>query len=196
VAVQLYADLLAVAQEYTCPCIMLTNRTSFAGTDTTANTITMLLYFLSSNPPAYIRLRKEIDGATAAGLLSKPMKDSEIRQMPYMQACIREALRLMPPLQSTHFYKAAPPGGDTVCGYHVPHGARVATNSTMYTIGRLESFWGDDAEEFRPERWFETDEGRRQAMLTRTDLVFGHGQFACVGKVIAWMEISKTVAEV
>ncbi|KAK0611729.1 cytochrome P450 [Immersiella caudata] len=167
----------------------------FAGTDTTSNTITMVIYHLVTNPRAYKRLQKELDDATAAGRLSTPVKDSEVRQLEYLQACIREALRLMPPTTSTHFYKAAPLEGDTLCGSRLPFGTRMPTSPLIYTLGRMKSFWGEDVEQFRPERWIEADEERRQAMVTRVELVFGHGQFACLGKVLAWMEISKTVSE-
>ncbi|KAK0648973.1 cytochrome P450 [Cercophora newfieldiana] len=125
---------------------------SFAGTDTTMNTISMLVYHAVTNPRVYRRLQKEIDDANAAGLLSSPVKDSEIRQLSYLQACIRETLRIMPPIINTHFYKAAPVGGDTLCGYKVPYGVRVPTSPVMYAVGRDKSFWGDDADEFRPER--------------------------------------------
>ncbi|KAK4445614.1 cytochrome P450 [Podospora aff. communis PSN243] len=167
----------------------------FAGTDTTSNTIAMLIYHVVTNPRVYKRLQKELDDATAAGRLGTPVKDSEVRQLEFLQACIRETFRLMPPITSTHFYKAAPAEGDTLCGYRVPFGTRVPTSPVMYTLGRNKSFWGDDFEQFRPERWIEADEERKQAMVTRVELIFGHGQFACLGKALAWMEISKTASE-
>ncbi|KAK3346974.1 cytochrome P450 [Lasiosphaeria hispida] len=168
----------------------------FAGTDTTASSITMTLLYLLATPSAYRKLQKEIGDGIAKGLVSSPIQDVEARQMPYLQACIREGLRLMPPLATGAFYKAVPEGGDTVCGHYLPPGTRVATGSMVYAMGRSKAFWGGDADVFRPDRWLEADEDRRLAMTMTVDLAFGHGQFGCLGKAIAFMELSKAVAEI
>ncbi|KAK5661831.1 hypothetical protein OQA88_9934 [Cercophora sp. LCS_1] len=165
----------------------------FAGTDTTASVVTLCLLYLVTNPTAYRKLQSELD---AASLSTPILSDAEARSLPYLQACIRETLRLTPPLSSGAFYKEVPPAGDTLCGVFVPGGVRVGTNASMYAVGRDGTFWGVDAEVFRPGRWIEADDGLRAAMQTRVDLVFGHGQFVCMGKAIALMEVGKAVAEV
>lgn len=167
----------------------------FAGTDTTANAICLTLLFLLTNPHAYRKLQEELEAAEAAGLISAPIRDAEARQLPYLQACMRESLRLMPPLASGAFYKAVPPNGDTVCGHFLPPGTRVATGNVVYATGRMKRFWGEDADAFRPERWIEADAPRREAMTAMGDLIFGHGQFGCLGKQIALMEVGKSIPE-
>lgn len=44
----------------------------------------MFIYHVITNPRVYKRLQKELDDATASGLLSTPVKDAEIRQLPYL----------------------------------------------------------------------------------------------------------------
>ncbi|KAK0724211.1 cytochrome P450, partial [Lasiosphaeris hirsuta] len=94
------------------------------------------------------------------------------------------------------FYKAVPEDGDTILGHYLPPGTRVATGSIVYAMGRSKTFWGEDADVFRPDRWLEADEHKRLAMNMTVDLAFGHGQFGCLGKAIAYMELSKAVAEI
>lgn len=135
----------------------------------------------------------------AQGRASRPViTDAEAKALPYLQACVREVLRLMPPLTSGGFYKAVPRGGDTVCGRYLPYGTRINTSGVVFATGRNREFWGDDADHFHPDRWLDPtlDEDRRQAMIKMVDLAFGYGQFACLGKAFALMEIGKAVAEV
>ena len=49
-----------------------------------------------------------------------------------------------------------PEGGITVCGHYFPEGAVLSVPS--YTIHRDPRVWGEDVEEYRPERWFDGDQ--------------------------------------
>jgi len=104
----------------------------------------------------------------------------------------------MAPLTSGGFYKAVPRGGDTVCGRFLPYGTRINTSGILYTLGRDKRLWGEDADHFYPDRWLdpELSEEKKQVMIKTVDLAFGYGQFACLGKQFALMEIGKAVAEV
>jgi cytochrome P450 len=97
-------------------------------------------------------------------------------------------------------YKEVPAAGDALCGYALPAGTLVATGCAMWQGSRDAGFWGADAGCFRPERWLEVggdgDVGRLAAMHRRVELGFGSGQFVCVGRGIAVVELGKGVAEV
>ncbi|KAK2029101.1 cytochrome P450 [Colletotrichum zoysiae] len=169
---------------------------TIAGSDTTATAIRMILLSLLSNPPAFAALRAEIDSAITKRIISSPIKDSESRYMPYLQAVIREGLRLYPP--STGIVsKEVPVGGDVVHGLRLPAGTQLGEN--ICSIGRSKEVFGPDAHLFRPERWIEaameTDEERYRAMMATTDLVFGYGKFYCMGRNIALMELNKIFVE-
>ncbi len=152
------------------------------------------LMHLINSPTAYAKLKAEIDGA--AGTVPAPpavIPDAAARELPYLQAVIREGLRLWPPGNGLA-PKLVPAGGETLCGLFLPAGTNMGQN--MYGIARLKSFWGDDADAFLPERWLGVEPERLKEMQGVVDLVVGHGKFLCLGKTIALMELNKVFVEV
>ena len=165
-----------------------------AGSDTSATTIRIVLLNLLASPRAYLRLRIEIDDAIAAGKISSPVKNTEGRDLPYLQAVIKEALRLRPPAAGP-FFKEVPPGGDVINGIFVPGGTQIG--SSPFGIHHSKERFGKDAEHFRPERWLdETDPDRLAIMNNTVDLVFHYGKYQCLGKPVALMEFNKLFVEV
>lgn len=59
------------------------------------------------------------------GIVSSPMIDSEARQLPYLQAVIREGICTKSPADGA-FFKTVPPGGDVINGFFVAEGRRLA----------------------------------------------------------------------
>jgi cytochrome P450 len=98
-----------------------------AGSDTSATTIRAAMLHLLANPPAYKRLQTEIDDGIKSGMISSPIKDTEARQLPYLQAVIKEGLRILPPATGVMF-RMVPPGGDIVAGKFVPAGTQIGTS--------------------------------------------------------------------
>lgn len=90
--------------------------------------------------------------------------------------------------------KVVPKGGATILGQYVPGGTAIGTN--LSAITRSTKLFGPDAELYRPERLMELDDKRRKQMERDIELAFGYGQWMCVGKSIALMEINKVVFEV
>lgn len=68
----------------------------FAGSDTTAASMRAIIYYLCRNPEAHEKLLTEIDGADRDGKLSDPVTFAEAQEMKYLQAVIKEALRMHP----------------------------------------------------------------------------------------------------
>jgi cytochrome P450 len=120
-----------------------------------------------------------------------------VKQMPYLQAVIRESLRICPPVVNIA-PRDIPPGGDTVLvngkevflpgGAHIGYSAMAMHHST--------DVYGEDAKTFRPERWFEPDAERLAAMTRTNELIFGHAKWQCLGKQVAQIEMGKVVFEV
>lgn len=70
------------------------------------------------------RLKAEIDEAVDSGSLSSPVQDHEARALPYLQACIKEGLRMFPPIAGP-LDKEVPPGGDMFNGVFLPGGTNI-----------------------------------------------------------------------
>lgn len=151
------------------------------------------LLHLMANNVAYNRLRSEIDTGIADGTISSPISDSEARKLPYLQACIREGLRIWPPVTGM-MSKTVPKGGDTLNGVFVPGGTDVGY--CAWGLQRIKSVYGDDAETFRPERWLDVDEEKFKEMKSLQELVFVYGKWQCPGKDVAAIELNKVFVEV
>lgn len=162
-----------------------------AGSDTSAGSIRTALYHLMTHPRVLERLRQEIDSRD----LSFPIvKDAETREMPYLYAIIRENHRLLPPAPGTA-PKVCPPKGDTFNGVYIPPNTEVGIS--WYGLLRRKDLWGDDSDEFRPERFLGGASPdvlhEREAVV---EMVFGHGRFKCLGRTIAFLEVPKVLVEV
>ncbi|KAI1381837.1 cytochrome P450 [Hypoxylon crocopeplum] len=163
-----------------------------AGTDSTATGIRMTLLLLVTNPTAYSKLQSEIDDAILRGKASSPIRDAEARQLPYLQAVIKEGLRAFPVVTAT-FFKKVPKGGDVISGYFVPEDTEVGHN--VLGIMRAKKYWGNDADVFRPERWLEADDETSEMMTRVIETLWGSGRYKCLGRAIAQMELNKVFVE-
>jgi cytochrome P450 len=164
-----------------------------AGGDTSAGAIRTVMLNLLTHPVSYRKLRAEMEEGIATGKISLPIKDAEARQMPYLQAVIKEALRLMPPASGA-FYKEVPPAGDMINGMFIPGGTQIG--SSPLGIHCSKKIFGGDADHFRPERWIEATPDKFAEMSSTVDLVFHYGKYQCLGRNVALMEFNKVFVEV
>ena len=152
---------------------------SQAGSDTTSIAMVAVFYYLMKNPSALQKLHAEIDAAAKAGALSSPhIKYSDAVKLPYLNACIKESMRLHPPL-GTSMPRHVPAGGAELAGAFFPAGVKVGVNAAVVQYDK--DVFGDDAEAFRPERWLTTHDKAQLAQMERTMLVFGAGKRTCIG---------------
>lgn len=113
--------------------------------------------------------------------------------MPYLQAVIKEGLRIFPPVTGL-MSKEVPPGGDMLNGKFIPPGTKIGY--CAWGIFRNVKTWGADSGVFRPERWLEgSPENIREKELA-LELVFAHGRWQCLGKNVALIELNKVFVEV
>lgn len=147
------------------------------------------MLYINSSPHILSTLLAEIETFTP----STPISDSEARKMPYLQALIKEALRIWPPVTGLSS-KKVPKGGDTLNGFFVPGGTYIGY--AAWGLFRSKEIWGEDANLFRPERWLIEDKARLRDMDTVWDLIFSHGKWQCLGKSVALIELNKIVVEV
>jgi len=161
-----------------------------AGSDTTGVTLSAIFYYLFKFPATFYRLRKEIDDAAMAGKASEPISFKEAQELPYLQAVIKEGLR-MHPATGLPLMRLVPAGGATISGRHFPEKSTVGVNA--WVAHRNSSVYGPDADSWRPERWLEFEMQGRGAEVERYFFSFGQGTRTCIGKNISMLEISKLV---
>jgi cytochrome P450 len=159
----------------------------WAGSDTTAIALTSIFYHLHRFPVTLDKLRDEIDHAFATGQLSYPLRFADCIKLPYLHAVVREAMRVHPSL-GTGLPRIVPEGGATICGRPFPAGYGVIMNQCAVHFDR--GIFGDDAEEFIPERWIRDGEAKA-ATMERHILQFGYGPRICIGKWITMVEMYK-----
>lgn len=91
-----------------------------AGSDSTALSLSTIIYYIYQSPRVLERIRKEID---SVGLTSTPTFQI-VQQMPYLQAVIKESLR-MNPATGFPLWREIPKGGAVVSGQFFPEGVYI-----------------------------------------------------------------------
>ncbi|KAH7053460.1 pisatin demethylase [Macrophomina phaseolina] len=161
-----------------------------AGSDTTAITLSAIMYYLLRNPDVLRELRNELDTKAAAGEINDPITYTQAQGCTYLQAVLKEALRLHPIGQP--IMRRVPAGGAVIAGTWFPEGAEVGVNP--WVAHRNKDVFGQDAEVFRPERWLEADK-EQAGKMEGYFLAFGYGSRSCIGKHISLLEISKVIPQ-
>lgn len=104
-----------------------------AGSDTTATSLSGILYHLLKNPQALQRLRQEIEETDTEISDSRTVSWAQSQKMPYLQAVIKEALRLHTAV-ALPMERVVPQGGAEICGHYFPGGVR---DSYIYRFQEL-----------------------------------------------------------
>ncbi|KAL2511361.1 Cytochrome [Abeliophyllum distichum] len=129
-----------------------------AGKDTTANTLSWFFYMLCKNPIIQEKIAKELSKIISSTPWNESstvddfvecITDEALEEMQYLHAALTETLRL---------YPAVPVDGRcTETDDTLPDGFKLKKGDGVYymayAMGRMSYIWGDDAEDFRPERW-------------------------------------------
>lgn len=165
------------------------------GSDTTAIALRELVYRFLTNPDTLSIFLEEIQAALSArgtdGDLDAPITFREGQNMPYFQACLKECLHVHPPLGQM-LPRVVPEGGVVLCGKFLPAGTIVG--SYAWTVSRDQNLFGEDADEYRPQRWLSVDPETAKRM-ENASLTFGGGPPVCIGKNIALLEVNKFIPE-
>uniref|UniRef100_A0A0V0ICR2 Putative ovule protein n=1 Tax=Solanum chacoense TaxID=4108 RepID=A0A0V0ICR2_SOLCH len=162
-----------------------------AGKDTTATTLSWFIYVLCKYPRVQEKVAQEIKEATAEKEDATDITDfaanvseDALEKMQYLHAALTETLRL---------YPAVPVDGkicfsdDTLPdGFSVNKGDMVSYQP--YAMGRMKFIWGDDAEEYKPERWLDGG-GFFKPESPFKFTAFQAGPRICLGKEFAFRQM-------
>lgn len=164
--------------------LTLMSLSSVAGSETTASLLSGMTMWLMKTPHAYKKLTEEIRTTFAT---AEDMHFLQLQDMPYMNACIDEALRIFPPLP-TGLARTVPAGGDTVAGEFLPGGTIVSVYGWAATHSPHNFF---RPQEYIPERWLDAKYAGENKEASQP---FSLGPRGCIGKHLSYMELRLILA--
>lgn len=169
-----------------------------AGRDTTSTGLTWFFWLISSRPHIQETIRREIllvMGNRNSGTVEPEdqwvvFDFEELKGMHYLHAALCESMRLWPPVPVDT--KVAAKDDVLPDGTVVPQGWFMTYS--IYSMGRMESIWGKDFMDFRPERWLKDGEFVGESPYKFS--VFQAGPRICLGKEMAFIQMKSIVASV
>ncbi|EKM50335.1 uncharacterized protein PHACADRAFT_201174 [Phanerochaete carnosa HHB-10118-sp] len=173
-----------------------------AGADTTSSALSHLWALLLREPAYFERLRKEVDEAFSGADNIDFVKQAK---MPYLNACLNETLRLLPPLLSGIQRRVERGSGGKMVGpYYIPEDTQISLVS--YAIHRSIDSFSPLPETFWPDRWLAQEEYTLPSgelipaddVHTNRDafMAFSQGPAVCAGKNVALAEMRAVVCAV
>ncbi|KAK2614000.1 hypothetical protein N8I77_000862 [Diaporthe amygdali] len=161
-----------------------------AGSDTVSAGLQSFVYHLLRLPNGWQRVRDEIREAQRQGRCGgEVVSSNDAAQLPYLQASIKEAMRVHSPI-SAGLPRVAPKGGVTIGSTHFPQGVTLTVNPSV--IHTSKEIWGPDAREFNPDRWLRPDAAEKEKCF----IPWGAGYASCPGQHAARLQLSKIAATV
>ncbi|KAF2112717.1 cytochrome P450 [Lophiotrema nucula] len=165
---------------------------TIAGSETTATTLCGAMTYLVADETKLRTLEKELRDTFGT---REQMYLEALQNLPYLNAVLREALRLCPAVPYM-LPRRIPKGGDTVCGYWLPEGMCVSIQA--WTMNR-DSTYFHRALDFNPERWLpeaSTNEKSPYFHHQRQNIQpFSIGARNCLGQNLAWAEMRTILAK-
>ncbi|KAI5425629.1 hypothetical protein KIW84_031445 [Lathyrus oleraceus] len=151
-----------------------------AGSETTSSTIEWAMTELLCNRECMLKVKTELNSVVGG---AKDVEESDIEKLPYLQAVVKESLRLHPPIPLLVPRKAVQE--TEFMGYLIPKDTQVFVNA--WAIGRDPDVW-EEPLVFKPERFWDSD-----SKSYKTDykgqhyefIPFGAGRRMCAGVPLA-----------
>ncbi|KAL8656290.1 MAG: hypothetical protein Q9226_002719, partial [Calogaya cf. arnoldii] len=160
-----------------------------AGPDSISLMTTNLMFLMAAHPQVLKRAQSEIDKAIRSHQISAEAPGyNDCRRLPFVDACVREGLRIV--ASTFPRRRCSPPGVSFhLGGKFVPPGTSVSASACE--IGRHPKLYGDDADDFKPDRWLQASEEQIR-MWETLDVHWGFGVRKCLGKHIGSMVLYKS----
>ncbi|KAK4844626.1 hypothetical protein QYF36_022424 [Acer negundo] len=170
-----------------------------AGRDTSSVALSWFFWLVIQNPRVEEKILIEIctilmetRGNDVSKWVDEPLVFEEVDRLIYLKAALSETLRLYPsvPQDSKHVIS------DDILptGAFVPAGSSITYS--IYAIGRMKFFWGEDCLEFKPERWLSPDGKKFETHDSYRFVAFNAGPRICLGKDLAYLQMKSIAAAV
>ncbi|ORX75916.1 cytochrome P450 [Basidiobolus meristosporus CBS 931.73] len=155
---------------------------SIAGHDTTASSLSSVIYVLAKYPAIQEKVREEVNRVLKSHASTEDIPSTaEIKMLHYLEATIKESMRLYPPAPILPTRMAA---CDTMLGQiPIPKGSLITLN--IYALQRDEQYW-ENPTMVDPERWLNSG-GQVQDLPAWCP--FTNGSRLCIGKSFAMNEM-------
>ncbi|KAK4484911.1 hypothetical protein RD792_007512 [Penstemon davidsonii] len=165
----------------------------FAGRDTTSTSLTWFFWLIAINPLAEIKILEEIESKlhVKKGDKWRFFNIEESHKLVYLHGALCESLRLFPPVALEH---KAPIRSDILPSGHYLHENKKVIFS-FFSVGRMETVWGKDCLEFKPERWI-TERGGIKHEPSYKFPAFNAGPRTCLGKEMAFIQMKMVAATI
>lgn len=156
-----------------------------AGHDTSATAITWWMGLMATHPAAAARARQEVFAALGPTPCDVAMTPAHLMRMPWLEATLKEAMRLRPPITAPFMRKAQ----QDVAMHGVVIRAGEVVSMPIWQMHH-DPRWFPEPEAFRPERFMPgAPEIPRGAWMP-----FGTGPHVCIGQHFAMVEMTLLAA--
>ncbi|GMP43934.1 hypothetical protein CsSME_00013102 [Camellia sinensis var. sinensis] len=160
----------------------------FRGTDTVAVLIEWILARIVLHPDVQSSVHDELDKVVGQ---SRVVTETDITEMEYLPAVVKEVLRLHPPGPLLSWSRLAITD-TTIDGHHVPMGTTAMVD--MWAIMRDPEVWSDPLV-FKPDRFVNTSDSNFSVLGSDLRLApFGSGRRTCPGKTLGLTTVTFWVA--
>ncbi|KAJ9614440.1 hypothetical protein H2200_002576 [Cladophialophora chaetospira] len=166
-----------------------------AGNDTTQTSLTNCIYQLAQNPEKQLKLYWNLAAAVTEEHKQTGILPSTILQhVPYLRAVLEESWRCRPPI-ARGLPRRTTGEATIIAGHSIPAG--VTVSAPIYALHRNNELFRR-ADDFIPERWMPEEKFGKDELeaknLKEYCIPFSMGPRACIGKNLAYMEVSIVVA--
>ncbi|KUL85559.1 hypothetical protein ZTR_08084 [Talaromyces verruculosus] len=166
-----------------------------AGNDTTQTSLTNCIYHLARYPEKQKKLYDALVAAVPEEY--KPtyvVPSSVLQNVPYLSAVLEENWRCRPPV-ARGLPRCTTGEGAMIGGHHIPPG--VTVSASIYSLHHNDGLFRQPLE-FIPERWIPEDpmgaDKTEAKNLRQYCIPFSMGPRACIGRNLAYMEVSVVIA--
>ncbi|KAF8081729.1 hypothetical protein N665_0869s0011 [Sinapis alba] len=158
------------------------------GTDTSKQTIQWTMAEIINNPSSMEKMREEIDSVVGK---SRLIQETDLPNLPYLQAVVKEGLRLYPPVP---VFGRRLQEGCMMGGFYVSEKTTLVVNG--YAVMRDSDYW-EYPDDFKPERFLASSRSEEQEDATKEKVLkylpFGSGRRGCPGTNLAYIFLGTAI---